>query len=874
MIDSWLAFGLVAVVCVGACCASGAARGDEVFTGEYFSGEGDAEYVRLLDTARRMFDPDPEYQNLPMLYTPAWNGLVEGPTWGAWWIQNSYGPTYCALPFLTEPYVTFLQNSQDLWFDQMGDGKRAGGNGYVAPDGSLCDAASPGWIVYRQGDGRHAMHDWGMEFTAAGCLMQAELLLISRDEEAIAHYLPKLERCANFIESRRDPENDLFLAGAAGNLLAPSYAGWKKPDGTYGKAYLAGLSVSYIAALDRLIELERLAGNAERAEEFTKRRDAARRGLAAVTTAEGYLIKSLDPDGTRHGVYGAPKHGYFEASPNHDAIAFRVVDDDQARRIYDTIVSIPGLRRHDVIIANEPGLDDMYESPTSWLWKHGTWVNGGHWSTCEARMVMGYYRLGAYADARRSVEHMIGFARQFRMDNPLVEFGSRVYQPKQPVNLCYDSFGPLAACVRGQFEYLYKADELVLIPHIPPTITRLEQRFPIRFGEKRIYIATSGAGEVTGVRLDGAAWEEFDRERVRLPYDAVNAETRVEILLGGASPAPWQGEAPRGSRAVSREVLASRLDSMPRAGGTNLPLRIGADSNGENRFVGDIREVRVYHRALPIDEVKASKSGKSAPDCAASWRFAEDGSEVAIQASSEELGGKIEGSAAVKDGCLRLDGRGWVTIPASEGLDLDGPFTIEAVIRPGVLQEGGARIVDRITVGENDGYLIDTHPQNALRLICPTGTLSSEATLAPDVWQHVAATRDADGKLRLYLDGVLVAEGQGAAKPIKETDADFLRVASFSDLAAEKGLTGCYEARHAALVLDCVAVASTRAELRATEQLPELPEASRAAADLSYTETAIKLCQGFVKTLESYADTDDDAHGKLVYELWCEAGAR
>ena len=99
-----------------------------------------------------------------------------------------------------------------------------------------------------------------MEFTAAGVLMQAELLLISRDAEAIAHYLPKLERCANFIETRRDPTNNLFLAGPAGNLLAPSYAGWKKPDGTYDKAYLAGLSITYIAALDRLIELEKLAG--------------------------------------------------------------------------------------------------------------------------------------------------------------------------------------------------------------------------------------------------------------------------------------------------------------------------------------------------------------------------------------------------------------------------------------------------------------------------------------------------------------------------------------------------------------------------------------------------------------------------------------
>jgi hypothetical protein len=43
-----------------------------------------------------------------MLDTTNWNGLVEGPTWDAWWIQNSYGTTYAALPFLREPFVTFL----------------------------------------------------------------------------------------------------------------------------------------------------------------------------------------------------------------------------------------------------------------------------------------------------------------------------------------------------------------------------------------------------------------------------------------------------------------------------------------------------------------------------------------------------------------------------------------------------------------------------------------------------------------------------------------------------------------------------------------------------------------------------------------------
>lgn len=512
------------------------------FEGRYFSGRGDTDYLQLLDIARRMFAPDPEFQNLPMLYTPVWNGFVEGPTWNAWWVQNSYGTTYCALPFLLEPYCTFLQNAQDLWFDQMGDGKtvrpfQMGSHRFdwVPPDGCLCDAAAPGWFVAKQGDGRVDIHDWGMEFTAAGLLMQAELLLISRDIEAIHRYLPKLERCAEFVESRRDVYNNLFLAGPAGNLLAPSYAGWKRPDGTYDMAYLTGLSITYIAALDRLIELEKLAGNARKGRLYAGRRERARKALALLTTEEGYFIKSLDPDGTKHGVYGAPKHGYFESSPNHDAICFRVVDDAQAQRIYAKVASIPGLRPYDFIIPNYPSLDDMYTEPEG-LWAFGTWVNGGHWSTCEARMVMAYYRLGKYEDARKSMKRLLDFARRFRMDNPLVKFGSDVYQPGEPINITYDAFGPPAAMVRGLFEYLYRADGLTLIPHIPSGITKIHQRFPVRFGNKRLYLSAVGQGNITAVLVNGRKWQWHDLNSVFLPIERTPDEAVVQVLLGDAKP--------------------------------------------------------------------------------------------------------------------------------------------------------------------------------------------------------------------------------------------------------------------------------------------------------------------------------------------------
>jgi hypothetical protein len=558
----------VAALIVGAAawgCRPGAKTPE--FDGRHFSGRGDVEYLKLLDFSRRLFAPDPEFQNLAMLYQPAWNGLVEGPTWDAWWIQNSYGTAYSAMPFLEEPFVTFLQNAQALWFDQMGDGKRRGRpNDEVAPDGSLCDCAGPGWAIYKQGDGQTKIHDWGFEFAAAGIVMQAELLLTTRDAAAISRYLPMLERTADFIDSRRDPANNLFLVGAAANLLAPSYAGRLKPDGTYDKAYLAGLSITTIAALDRLIELEKLGGRAAKAVEFSRRRELVRSGLPLLQTPEGYFIKSLDPDGRKHGVFGAARYGYFEASPNHDAIAFRVVPDEQARRIYARLSAIPGLRPFDLILPNAPGLDDMYEKPEG-LWRFGFWVNGGHWSTCEARMVLAYCRLGRYDDARRSILRMMEFARRFRLDNPLTEFGSEVYQPKEPINITIDAFGPMAALVRGLFEYIYGADSLTLHPHVPPGVTELHQKDPIRFGTKKLYLSTFGAGPVTSVMVNGSAWEAHDESSITLPYDEMPDVASIEIGLGGAAPGSAM-LAPAPSEAASDITLKTPVaeGGPPKAG--------------------------------------------------------------------------------------------------------------------------------------------------------------------------------------------------------------------------------------------------------------------------------------------------------------------
>ena len=860
----------------------------EHFDGQFIDGEGDREYLELLDIARRMFTADPQFQNLPMLYAPAWNGLFEGPTWQAWWPQNSYGTTYCGLPFFEEPLLTFLQNSQDLWFDQIGDGRRTykwhNTQEEVIPDGQLCDGARPGFASPKQGDGNVALHDWELEETAAAVVMQAELLLISRDQAAIRHYLPLLRRSMNFLDTRRDPQTNLFLAGPAANLLAPSYAGWKRPDGTYGKAYLSGLSITYIAALDRLIELEKLAGSGDNARLYGQRRDLARQGLPRLMTDAGYFVKSLDPDGTRHGVLGAAKYGYFEAVCNHDAICFRVTDDAQSQRIMAQMLALPGLRPHALIITNWPSLDDMYTPPDKWLWKFGTWVNGGHWTTCEARMIMAYYRLGRYEEARRSMQAILRFARAFRMDNNLVDFGAAVYQPREPINLVYDTFGAPAALLRGLFEYRYTAEGLTLLPHIPPAITRLQQRFPVRFGRKRLLLATTGSGPLTAVTINGRAWTGFDAKSVTLPYEQTPDTAVIEIVLGGdrrtggwtVDSGRWTVKSRRDHRPPStiHRPLSLRDEYVPDLAkidwqkrhipilaANDLPLRIGADSRGENRFQGDIARVQFFNRALTEEEI--GRLAHAQGGAAGSVEFAP---------RSTPHGPRYVGQTSLVDSphgkAIRLDGRGYLEIQTAAELNFSAACTLAAWICPKKQAKGGGRIIDKTEVGTSHGYLLDTEPSNSLRLIVEGGVVRHNAKLKPGRWAHVAATADEEGRLTLYVDGKLVASTRHELPlNVAALEARTGQVRRFSERLHAAGLDDCYEAAHARLALQSLAVTCRRLEMLDAGKLAALAPDSQRAADKSYFATAAKLCRGLERTVLTYKDAPSP-HKRRVYEIW------
>ena len=228
-----------------------------------------------------------------------------------------------------------------------------------APDGCLCDAATVDGAYYKQGDGNVPIHDWALEETLSAVVMQAEQLLQERKLDDIEYFLPLFNRTMNLILSRQHPGNNMFLFGDASNLLAPSYGAWLQPDGTRKPAYLTGAGVTYVAAIDRVIELKLLVGDRIGARNDDTSRFVVLRALALDFLDRDYFVRWMDPDGTLHGVLGQAQHGYIDAVVNHDAVAFGVADrispglgDAIMARMLGNTIPSPGLRPYTFVITN------------------------------------------------------------------------------------------------------------------------------------------------------------------------------------------------------------------------------------------------------------------------------------------------------------------------------------------------------------------------------------------------------------------------------------------------------------------------------------------------------------------------------------------
>jgi len=150
------------------------------------------------------------------------------------------------------------------------------------------------------------------------------------------------------------------------------------------------------------------------------------------------------------------------------------------------------------------------------------------------------------------------------------------------------------------------------------------------------------------------------------------------------------------------------------------PLRAGADQNGGNRFRGQIARVTMFRGKLSpqkVQELAASDRTKpvAAQQAVGCWLSPKPGDPLPTRAE-----------------------------------DFAGAVSFEAWILPQEKESG--RVLDKLTAGKNDGFLLDTFPDLSLRLIAGNQQQHYQNVLKPSVWQHIAVVIDG-GIPRVYLDG-------------------------------------------------------------------------------------------------------------------------
>jgi hypothetical protein len=277
--------------------------------------------------------------------------------------------------------------------------------------------------------------------------------------------------------------------------------------------------------------------------------------------------------------------------------------------------------------------------------------------------------------------------------------------------------------------------------------TALRSRAPATRHDLRICCLTAqtAAPEEWVRRLDALA-----AEADRVPLETARAEHRKW----------WTGFWGRSWVRVSGKAAGQTMTP------NELPLRIGAASDGGSQFSGLIARARVWGRALTPEEVAALAAGptegKPDPGLLVDYDLGRPADGGFPNKAGERFPARVVG--AVEEGELEgvraacFTGKGWVEAADDPALRLTDAVTMDAWIAPEAIGPSGGRIIDKTHAGAADGYLLDTFPGNSLRMITEPRALGHDARLEPGKWVHIAATYDAaTGEQRLYIGGKAVA---------------------------------------------------------------------------------------------------------------------
>ncbi len=157
------------------------------------------------------------------------------------------------------------------------------------------------------------------------------------------------------------------------------------------------------------------------------------------------------------------------------------------------------------------------------------------------------------------------------------------------------------------------------------------------------------------------------------------------------------------------------------------------------------------------------------------WLFDEGSGKVAKDSSGNNRDGEITGGKWV-DGvfgkAIEFDGETVVSVPDDDGLSTDKAFTMSCWVKT---KSAGAsqwpQIMGKLGSTGDRNYTLwqDASPSDILLLQYGPAAwteLRSKQKIDDNKWHHVAGTRDKDGKLKVYIDGVVDNEADSSPPPV------------------------------------------------------------------------------------------------------------
>lgn len=204
-----------------------------------------------------------------------------------------------------------------------------------------------------------------------------------------------------------------------------------------------------------------------------------------------------------------------------------------------------------------------------------------------------------------------------------------------------------------------------------------------------------------------------------------------------------------------------------------LPLGIGAESDGGRSFQGLMDEARVYNRVLDASEIaELANVAETDPNLIAHYMMEQDGGTTLVDSSPYGNDGTLYGDPEWIEGidglAIDLDGADdYALTPHTASLDITNTITLAAWVKP---EKAGTQYIAKKALQSNtDGYELSfsssgkvftrfnqTSSGNAYRI----NTVSSYPTDGT-TWIHLAATYDGS-IIRLYFNG----QEESASEPL------------------------------------------------------------------------------------------------------------